>query len=91
MALHLAAIGMRRVSAAGQNSDIGKAVPLIFEGLSQSPKRLQKVSPDVVVKRFQGRNVEDAGVSDGQFLGDQLIDRPEEGCQGFAATGRRGD
>ena len=54
VALHLTPIGMRRVSTTGQNPDIGKGVPRIFEDLPQSSQRLKKVSADVVVERFQG-------------------------------------
>ena len=43
---------------------------------------------DVVVQRFEGRDIEDAGMARSPLARDELMNGPQEGRKRFAAPGR---
>ena len=86
-----AALGRGGITAAGEDLDPGKGNPGGGKEIPELGEGLQQILPDIVVQRLQGRYVEDGSPADGQSAGDELVEIPEEGGQGLAGAGGRGD
>ena len=88
---HAPAVLRRRVPRAGEGADGGEGLAGGPEALAQLLQRPQEVALDVVVERLQGGDVEDAGGALRPVAADQPVEGPQEGGQGLAGAGGRGD
>jgi hypothetical protein len=90
---------LRRVAGADQDVETGKRRALLFGQAADTGQGGAKVALDVVVQRFEGRDVEQADAFLGAvvrltveaYLAVELIDGPEERCQRLARAGGRQD
>ncbi len=78
MTLHSASIRVWRITTSGPYMDWRERHSGLLEDLLQLTKWLEQISVDVIVERFEGRNVKNPCVASGPFLSDQLIDCPQE-------------
>ncbi len=61
MAQHASPVGLRRVSTAGLNLDLGEGLTFFGKRLLKSGQRLQQIAANVGVQRFSGRYIEHMG------------------------------
>ncbi len=93
---HRSAFDLRRIAGAHRATDIDVGQAETRQFLADAGQRLLQVDADVVGQRFQRRDIDYLGgirqlAAGGQPLYHQGIDGGEEGGQGLARTGGRGD
>lgn len=93
---HRSAFDLRRIAGAHRATDIDVGQAETRQFLADASQRLLQVDADVVGQRFQRRDIDHLGsirqlAAGGQPLHHQGIDGGEEGGQGLARTGGRGD
>lgn len=93
---HRSAFDLRRIAGAHRATDIDVGQAETRQFLADAGQRLLQVDADVVGQRFQRRDIDYLGgirqlAAGGQPLHHQGIDGGEEGGQGLARTGGRGD
>ena len=91
---HLLALGLRRIAGAHRGSDGGQGQAATCRQRLNILQRPFKVLLDVVGQRLERRHVHHLGSvrqSLAQALANQLVNAGQEGGQGFAGAGGRGD
>ncbi len=90
VAPHPFALALGRVAGPDADADLGRKKAGPGGGVAQAGQRSVEVALDVVVERFQGRDVQDAfGGRAGQARGHDPVQRPQERRQRLARPGRR--
>ena len=86
-----APLGLRGVAGAREDADRRWRLSGGGPVLREPGKRLEEVAADVVAEGAQRRHVEDAHLAARPRLGEEAVERPQEGGQRLATAGRRGD